>query len=273
MLKCQECGHENDVTRVFCQNCGTRLDRTQETTTGAAPPPKAEGAVAGASFKTSPATKPKLPPGQKASRSIVFVIIGAVLKFVALVVLAAIIAGIIQMLRVPDFRIPPPERGAEGLAVQLTQVVKLSAESPYPRSYDLKENMVNNYLQARILPMPTEEGSGLNVHAQFIRTFMVIRSGYFEFVVEQKIADRPVYIYLNVTPVTTAAGTDVKITSGGIGRLRLDERFVPMLMEKFFLPITSVLTDQIAMLATATGTELHETQATLRWPGKTPPGR
>jgi len=273
MIKCTECGHENDVTRIFCQNCGTRLERPDGageafTPTTPSPDSKAAGTKPAAGAPKKPG---KLKEAGPSPLRIVFKILFFFFNLIAIVLLAVLIAAIIQMSRLPDFRIPSAQRGIEGLAVQFTQGVKLAADNTYPRSLDIQESAVNNYLQARILAEPTAETGGINLHAEFARTFLVFRSGFFNFVVEQKFSDYPFYVYLDVKPVSSPAGTDVKITSGGIGRLRIDEEHVPYLVDKFFSPITAVLTDQINTLKKANSVVMHDSLAKVNWPGKVPP--
>ena len=149
-IPCGHCGHENDLTRVFCQNCGNRLERSE----------------AGPTLtKTTPV------PVKQASRRQGPTLLAALRQFVrgllSLIVLAAVLALLIQMARVPD-GVPAPQTGNVAAATRFEEAVRAFSSSPFRRTLDLKQDEVNNFLAMKLVPEP-----GSPLVASFVRAFVV----------------------------------------------------------------------------------------------------
>ncbi|MFZ4681567.1 MAG: hypothetical protein ACOYMS_03610 [Terrimicrobiaceae bacterium] len=191
-------------------------------------------------------------------------------------ILAALLAAIIQMGRKPDGT-PAAEAANEAQATKLFQGIKAFADTIYPRALDVSQAQVNNYLAARIVPDAAGE-SGSILKAKFQRAFVVIGQGEMQFFVEQKFFDWPVFLYLTGEPeagldeVSGLASTTFRITGGGIGRMRLDARLVPILQKSLGSVVASA-SDATDILRRTSAVTLTPGVAKLSWSGSKAPGR
>lgn len=115
-LRCTSCGHDNDPTRVYCHNCGLKLERGS----ASAPPPT------GFTHPTDVAKmrRPRQP-----------IAWGKYFGFVVrLFVIAALIA-IAVMAFLPPRDIPPTVEPDEGLAERLSGLLDDAASANSPRAF------------------------------------------------------------------------------------------------------------------------------------------
>lgn len=261
VLKCTQCGHENDTTRVFCQNCGMRLER----------PEGGEATIAG----HTPVMGRSKPQKKKFSLGLGEGGIGwAVSRIVRSVVttgiLAFALALIIQMGRKPA-GIPDAQPANEAQASQLLQSVKAFGETVYPRSMDVSQAQANNYLAARIV---ADGGGGSGLSAKFERAFVIIGDNEMKFFVEQSFLGWPVFLYLNMVPETAGGGANsvtMKVTGGGVGHLVMPAQLVPLL-ERNLKSVIESTSDATAVLGTTSGIKLVPGVAKLNWQGSKKPG-
>jgi hypothetical protein len=245
-FKCGKCGHENDSTRVFCQNCGTRLERTEEAPTGPTITPV-------------PVKRKSKPQGPSA-----LALFGQFLKgLVSLAVLGAVIALFIQLGRTPD-GIPAPALVNETGATSLVEGIKGFAASPFRRSLDLTQDQINNYLAARL----TESSEGRPVQgARFARAFVVLKQGRFQFYVERKYLGLSVYFRLDAEPLSGPEGTTAIVKGAGIGRLQLPPLLVRPVQARIFAPAIEALAEPIEILRKANQVNVQPGVVTLTWIG------
>src|SRR5437867_523967 len=93
---CKECGHENEPERIYCHNCGTKLDRSFL----AAEEKKEIETPAEVRKRIIKATNPRRAIFTRASFR----------KLLETVAIGAVIAIVVQVAREPD-GIPPKETG------------------------------------------------------------------------------------------------------------------------------------------------------------------
>ena len=252
-IKCNQCGHENDLTRVFCQNCGGRLERPE----GMAGP-KISGPT------RVPTGPRKLKTGMSFGAAA-----GKVLRAViSTIIIAALIAVLIQMARKPA-DIPEAKPANDVVASQNYQMLTTMAESPYATGFDLKQDQINNYMAARI--MPAEAPEGATVRAQFQRAFVILGTGEATFYVEQKFLGLPVYMYVTGVPESQGNSTTFRATGGGVGHVKLAPPLVP-LVEKVVAPVVTSVTEAVDLLSKATAIKVEPGVAKLSWAGKKPAG-
>ncbi len=253
-IKCGACAHENDQTRVFCQNCGARLERPE----GAAAP------------KISGPTK--VPTGplkvQRQGMGPLGLLLWVFRRLLSTAFLGALIAMLIQMSRAPE-GIPPAKPGNEAAARQLFESVQSFSDNIYPRGLDVTQDQINNYLAARILPAQGQT-EGMNFRAEFQRAFVVIGSGKADLFIEQKLLGHPVYLYLTAVP--GAPGEPLRYTGGGVGRIPVHEKLVPLL-ERVISPVVTSAQDVSPLAGKATTVVFVPGVAKLNWPGAKPAGR
>lgn len=250
-IKCKQCGHENDLTRVFCQNCGGRLERPE----GAAGP-----TISG------PTKVPTGPRKRRASTPLGPLLVRLVRTVISTTILAALIALLIQMSRKPE-GLPPAKPANEVQATQVYQMMNSMAESPYGRGYDLTQDQMNNYLAARILPADAQSGAA--VRAQFQRAFGVIGQGEMSFFIEQKFLGIPVYMYVTGTVEKSGESMTFKSHGGGVGHVRFAPQLVPLL-EKVIAPVGASISDATGVVQSASSVSFVPGVAKISWSGKKP---
>lgn len=273
-----QCGFENDSTRVFCHNCGTRLgaeSATSAATSGTAPAaPVQSGAAPGAGKLYIPPTQADVPPpaktpgrpprkisGQKSPASS-----GKLLNAIfSTLVLGAILAAIIQMFRAPD-GIPPRQTPNEAQATDLFQMAESFSSSPYPRALPVTTEQVNNFLSVRIVSDDTADQPAYR--PRFSRAFVVPGSGQFKFFVEEKLANWPIYLYLIQVPTVQGTTVMVENVGGGVGRLPIHPKLLP-LVQRLVDPVQISVLDSLGTLKNFSGVAVTPTGGSFTWAGKT----
>jgi hypothetical protein len=251
-IKCGQCGHENDATRVFCQNCGERLER-----------PAGENPVMSGPTKVPSETRSW---SRAAGTGFVASVFGFIRRIVSTALFAALLAVLIQMARPPD-RVPPAQPPNEVQAGQLWQAVQVLSGSNYARAMDISQAQANNYLASSIVPDPV--GGNSIFRADFSRAFVVIKSGKLEFFVEQRFYGWPIYMYLEAVPENSEGKSSLRVTGGGIGRMPLHPRLMPLL-HGIMRPVISSTSEATAVLETADEIVFTPAMARLSWNARTP---
>jgi hypothetical protein len=251
-MKCAQCGHQNDLTRAFCQNCGARLELSAEDH------PKISGPA-----KVPAGIRQRDRPASAGFASVVFWLIRRILSTA---ILAALLAVVIQMARQPD-GIPPAQRADEAQAGQLVQTLQTFAASTYARAIDVTQPEANNYLASSIVPDPSATGNPLR--ADFSRAFVMIRSGELDFFVEQIFHGWPIYMYLITVPEPSGGKMGLRVTGGGVGRMPLSMRLIPLL-EGVLRPVIASTSEAAAVLETVDEAVLTPSMAKLSWRARRP---
>ena len=250
--KCSQCGHENDSTRVFCQECGARLERVASDQATISAPTKVPTE---ARFR-----------GRAAATGLAGTMFGFIRGLVSTAILAAILAALIQMARPPK-DVPPAQGASEVQAGQLLQTVQVVSGSNYARTIDISQAQANNYLAASIVPDPTNSNSIFR--ADFSRAFVVIRSGELKFFVEQRLFGWPIYMYLITVPEASGGKASLRVTGGGIGHMPLHPRLMPLL-EGIMRPVIASTSEAVTVLESADEIQLTPSMAKLSWKARKP---
>ena len=274
MRTCQHCGTDNDDTRVFCSNCGTRLP------VQAAAAPVATGGPAG---KPSAAAAPGLAapplPGvphrkpRKSARPEPVAESGAsgflVLSLLWLVVISATLACLVQMVREPD-AIPAVVGVDKAAAHETFSTLKGLCSSRTPSSWIVNSKAINQFLESTIEMKPVEGGLPA-MGARFQRAFVKLNKGSFAFCIDQQFFGADLYFSLDLDPQITGAGLDVKPAGGSIGRMPVHPALMPVFL-RLFEPAIAGLFQPLEFLRKANSVTITPDDATLKWPGtgKTP---
>jgi hypothetical protein len=181
-------------------------------------------------------------------------------------ILAALLAAVIQMAREPD-AIPPAQRANEAQAGQLLQALQTLAASTYARTIDVTQAEANNYLAASIVPDPAATGKPLR--ADFSRAFVIMKSAELDFFVEQRFHGWPIYMYLTTVPEPSGGKTTLRVTGGGVGRMPLSTRLMPLL-EGILRPVIASTSEAAAVLETVDDVVLAPSMAKLSWRARNP---
>lgn len=247
VLRCGQCAFENDLSRKFCQNCGTRLEvnPTQEAAPAAATPVR----------KSRGSKAPK-----RASHGALRILLGMLIRTA---ILAALIAAAIQAARTPD-AIPPALPARPQLASLLAADIQAAKESAYPRTVEITSEAANNFLANRIQGF-REAGGGLR--ATFERAYVIPKNGTVVLGVEQRLRNYPIYLQLFAEPISEENLTQVRLIGGSIGRLAIPGKLAP-LFARSFSGVLDNLEAPLGWFSSATSVQIAETGATVSWPGR-----
>jgi len=241
-LVCPECRHENDPQRIYCHDCGARLDRSSLAKVA----PKAEDVQ-----ETQRRLRTMLNPKGVKVRALFFktskVILGA---------LAA--AAIVQMLRAPE--VPEkPKMGEFPPQINLDIENALLSHSAAPLQYT--EAQVNAYLSN----VAKSKKETLNQYLQFERLFV-----RFDETVCSVTAERSLFGYsLFTTTSSKVTLQDHTLTAanngGALGRLRVH----PLLMKYadfLFADVWTALDRERKSVSKMGGIEFHPQAVVLEPP-------
>ena len=170
------------------------------------------------------------------------------------------------MTRQPD-DVPPAQAANEVQAGQLLHTVQVLSGSNYARTVDISQAQANNYLAASIVPDPATSHSMFR--ADFSRAFVVIRSGELKFFVEQRLFGRPIYMYLISVPEAAGGKASLRVTGGGIGRMPITPRLMPLL-EGIMRPVIASTSEAVTVLESADEVLLSPSMAKLSWKARKP---
>lgn len=273
MRTCDHCGTQNDDTRVFCKNCGTRL--TAAPSPGPSEPAKPAGDGAPApSIPAAGVTAPPLPrpsyrrpkpePKRKADsgqRSAVGFLVSSIF-WLALV--SAMLACLIQMVREPD-NIPAPVGVDTAASRETLSILKELAVSSKPASWTVNGKAINQFLESTIEMKPGAPGlSGMS--ARFQRAFVKLHGRAFTLCVDQKFLGADLYFLLDLQPEQTPDGLRVKPVGGGIGRMPVSPLLLPAFL-RLFEPVITGVSQPLELLKKAKSVTITPDDATLQWPG------
>lgn len=253
-LKCGQCGHENDLTRVFCQNCGARLERAEGTQATIAAPTQVP------TERPAVTRKKKAEQARRSGR-----LIGILVSVVITIIIAAGFAELIQMARQPE-GVPPAKDANAAQATALYQYLKTFSETTFPRSYALSQGDANNYLACRLVSGASEAEGASSAKAKFIRAFIVIEEGKLRYYVEEEFLGQSLFLYTEYQPEMADKLVTLKEVGGGIGHVKFNEYLLPAL-DRLIGPVAKSAIDVTDVVQNLNGLDLKPGVATLRWIG------
>ncbi len=235
-LICPECRRENEAERIYCHECGARLDRSK---LAASQPKKPQSGN-----EEQRRLRALLDP--RGARWRHRALLGA--KLLGGALLAAVI---VQMMRAPDL----PEVKDNGLEPSARQIdIELEnatlASGGAPLRYTEEE--LNSYLTYTL----KGKRKTLSGYLQFERGFAELEEGSVRFTVERSLYGLSTFTRVRVAPVFGEGKIDAKILGGGIGRMPLH----PALMSHAgfaFADVTKVMKRDLSSIAKLGGIELH----------------
>jgi hypothetical protein len=208
-LTCKACGYSNEIERVYCHNCGAKLDR--------AALPKADPKHdLREAQRVRKIVKPKDPVIRRFIRG-----------FVESVIMAALTAFVVLAFCPPP-KLPAIPTDEERLtAPQLNLVLERSSQTTTPQSIVLNEPVVNAYIASRVRSKPTELFAGLTATNESV--LVAFKDKLVNITVSNKIS----VVTLHFTTRYDLALKDGKLIAslkgGSIGRAPLH----PLLMNSF----------------------------------------
>ncbi|CAN5682567.1 hypothetical protein BH20VER1_BH20VER1_21510 [soil metagenome] len=195
-LTCPECRRENEPERIYCHDCGARLDRSVLAATKSKEEDPKE---------TQRRLRAMLNPRRAAQRQMFFqaskVVLGALLA-----------AAVIQMLR-------PPELPAATEELSMPPQINLDLEnaSMNARAGSLRytEEQVNDYL---LYTLKSKQAS-LSKVLEFRRAVAAFGAGWAELTVERSLFGWPIFTTAGLEPVLKDGTMSGKSRGGSLGRL------------------------------------------------------
>lgn len=226
-LVCDQCGFHNDLTRVFCHNCGARLTSPPKEVAEAEAPAPAAGASVPGRMQIPPALGTSRvagssapPPGSASTGSALAKFVRAI---VATAIFAAMLAAMIQMARTPD-GLPSAQIVNTAMADGVSSAVESATKSGTGLVF--KQAQINNFLAARIQAL--NDGTQAVYQPQFVRAFVRLGSGEYRLYVEETVMGWPVFLCLAQVPAASPQGLSKTDVGGWIGRLPIHPKLLPV---------------------------------------------
>jgi hypothetical protein len=171
-LTCSQCGFANETERVYCHNCGAKLDRSLL--------PRAEEAGRDSVEKVRKRVRKMTNPGQTSTTR--------ELKTLANVIVYAVLAAfIIGFIRAPE-GVPADKAGEGGLRMVGSEIAE-ALDSPQARALQFAEGEVNNYFRSAL----KSKTGGLLPGVKFERAYVKFEPGNVYIGLQQSVAGYPLY--------------------------------------------------------------------------------
>lgn len=195
-LVCPECQRQNEPERIYCHDCGARLDRSALAKVA----PKMEDPK-----QTQRRLKQLLDPGRIKMRLMFF-------KISKLILGAAALAVLIEML-LPSRDVPERSKNIDLQQINLDLENAITSHSAAPLQYS--EAQVNNYLVSVV----KNKHAALSKYLEFERAFVNFNEGVCRITVERSLLGFSVFHAIS-SNVALHDGTVTTSTVGGsIGRM------------------------------------------------------
>lgn len=247
-LLCPSCSFDNDPTRIFCHNCGLRLERG-----GYAPPPPT-GFTTPAEIAEGKKQRRKIPWGQY---------FGALVR---LLILGGLVAAAVFAFLPPD-NVPPAVATNPELAKRLSALIEDSATANSVRSFMIPSSDAQVWFVSGVL-LKESTGGVFTLRPERIYAVPgdnVIRVG----LVTLLPMDLHLYFEGDYVPVREVSGYRLEGKRFSIGRLPLPP-FAGMLVSRQLEGIAGAMSRPLGQLARASQIGVTPQTISLRWDGREP---
>ena len=234
-LLCPECRRENEPERIYCHECGARLDRSAVIKQKA----KEEDPQA-----TQKRLHSMFDPRRAMLRRNFFLTSKVVLSAVA-------VAGIVQMLRPPD--LPPAKAGMGELPAQINLDIETLAMDPRVNTLRYSEDQVNAYLG---YALKGKQAALTKYYLQFDRLVVALSEGSCRATVQRSLFGLPLCTSVTFTPQLQNGAVSGKAHGAAIGRLALHP-LLAQYMEFLFADVRTALERERKSLTKLGSLELH----------------
>ena len=249
-LVCKQCNFENEPERVYCHNCGAKLDRSLL-------PPEA-------TKRSDPVVV------QERVRKLVSPRRGTgrrwLLSLLLSLALAAFIAAVVVIIKPPE-DIPQINQDAAISAPIITDDMEALVSQTAPAARAYKEDDVNAFLQSTIHGKPS--GSSKIAAVKFERAYVRFDEGLVRVTYVQSVFGLPLYA-TTVDAVSIENGQlVVRPTAGSFGRLPIAPRLMPY-FHNVFAPLWKVLERDKNLVARLGNVSFHKQRVDLFNKGAAP---
>lgn len=223
-INCKECGYGNESQRVYCHNCGARLDR---------------------SAVLEEARKPK-PVKSKKAGNFAKAISGSLATGVKTVCYALLAAALIQAIR-PPAGVPVENEIGAAIVDAPSLTVDLEEAAMAPRRMVYSEAGLNEYLKNRI--KPSKGGLISPKLARFEKVFLNLSPNTVRITKEYRLLGLPLYFGGDFEPAVGGEKLSAKTTGGNIGRLPIAGLVFDLVDSLVFKDLTGNLAEEQKGLA------------------------
>ena len=171
-LTCSQCNFVNEAERVYCHNCGAKLDRSLLPAPTETPGESMEKARKRVKKMTNPG-------GFNAAQEIK--------SFANTIVYAVLVAGIIGIVREPEN--VPPVKADDVISRMVSSELAEALESPQARVLQFTEAEINTPLRSSL----KSKATGLLPGVEFQRAYVRLDPGNIDIGLVQSIAGYPLY--------------------------------------------------------------------------------
>jgi len=241
-LVCSECAHENELERIYCHNCGARLDRS-----GVSIPKERPD-------ETRKRMRTFFDPQRAKLRHLSF-------RFGKLIVGACATAAVVQMILPLD--VPPPVK-----ALLLPSQISLELENAItyhrPAQLQYTEEQVNAYLASALKSKQKSLNKPL---LEFERAIIGFGEGRVTIIAERSLFGYSLYSSCSFA-INLKEGKIAASNKGGtIGRLPIHPEIMKV-MDSIFADLWSALERERKLVAKMSAIEFHEKGALLSAPSQ-----
>ena len=237
MLVCKQCNFENEPERVYCHNCGAKLDRSLL-------PPEAtkrEDPVV-VQERVRKLVSPRRGMGFRWIKYSIYSILGA-----------ALLALLIVMARTPE-GVPELNPDAVLDAPTITDDMEVQQQLPTPHRLSYTEDQVNAFLQSTI--RGKEDAAGLFA-LKFERLFVHLNEGSCAITTQHSLFGWPLFATTIHTLKIQNGAIVTDTLGGGFGRLAVPGKAMKTL-EAVFSPIWKVLEHDRKLVAQMQAVNFHK---------------
>ena len=261
-IDCKECGHVNEGERVYCHNCGVKLDRSVLLTNQ---PP-------GESLESKKKRiKKMLNPDAGLGR-------GWWKTGIATIVGAAITAAVVDLVLPPRDAPPMPGKEQSLEPVHLDMALENLNLMPNKQRLAFTEPQINDYLKNRTR-VKFDSNNFIQNIATFQRVFVNLDEGICRITAQNAIFDWPIYtglaLELKIGGVAKGSETREAVIatplSGNIGRLWIPGQ-IARYSSLIFDPIWEALHHEHRLVDEVESIEIHQGQIIFASRGRQPSG-
>jgi hypothetical protein len=247
-LTCSQCGFVNEAERVYCHNCGAKLDRSLL--------PQPEHAGTQSIEKTRKRVQKMANPGGSS-------VVRELKALANTLIWAALVAAIVQFVREPA-DVPPAKSDDLSLRMVSSDLTD-AVESPQPRAIQFTEGEVNSHLRSSLKTKAT----GMLPGVKFERAYVKFDPGNVNVGLQQSIGGYPIYSGVRYE-IGVKDGKLFAINHGGnFGRLSIH----PALMQYVavaFKPLFTALKREQSQMEAMQRILVEKGRITLVTKGRTP---
>jgi len=201
-LTCPQCGYVNEAERVYCHNCGAKLDRSLL-------PKEDDKQTRDTIERTRKRVKKMTNPGRG---------LQDVKTFLGTLCWAAVVATLILIARQPDNVPPPLDRGLADRIVS-SELLEVLA-SPQPRAIQFTERDINQHFAAA--RSKTKGFYGI----KFERAFASLEPGVIHIGMVQSLWGYPIYSTVGHKLEIKGGRLVAETNDGSFGRLKIHPRLM-----------------------------------------------